>query len=229
MHARAADPLLPDQRSARNAAIAWDLFRVIGGVVLIAASIAIATWSPGGLQGLEASLVRGAGAVILFFGARSWMSRTWAKDPTAPRDPDRVQRGAMIAIIAVIAISIALFAEPQRIFAWLSGGIRLASVFDYDPAFRSSRLPWLFAAWSLQAGMLAVLAARRRWNTRLRWASVILAATIALLLVWFRTTGAVMASPDADRTVKLYMELIAALLLVDVAVRLHARALTTRS
>jgi amino acid transporter len=227
MHAQASDPLLSDPRSARNAAASWDLFRVVGGGALIAASVAIALWTPGGFQGLEASLVRCAGVVLLFVGVKNWASRRSAKHEAVPRDPDRVSRAGMIAIVAVIALSIALFAEPQRIFAWLSGGGRLASLFDYDPGFRSQRLPWLFAAWTVQAVMLGVLAARGRWNPQLRWASLILAATIALLCIWYRASGPVMAAPGADQTVKVYMELIAALLLIDVAVRLHARALTS--
>jgi hypothetical protein len=73
--------------------------------------------------------------------------------------------------------------------------------------------------------MLSTLAIRGRWNAQLRWANLVLTATLALLFFGYRASGPVMADPGADRSVKAYMDLIAAFLLIDVAVRLHARAL----
>jgi hypothetical protein len=199
---------------------------IVGFAVLIAMSVPTALLTPAKLADRGLILVVWIGLVTLFFGIRSWARHRWPNQHAwnPRRDPDRVNRLAMVLLIAVIGITIALFAEPQQIFAWLTGGKQLAASLSYDPAFRSLRLPWLFAVWIVQAVMLAALAVRGRWNPMLRRVSMAANVAFVVLFAWYRADGPVMADPVPNQTVKAFMAMIALLLLIDLGVRLYQGA-----
>ena len=197
---------------------------IIGAAVLVALSLPNALLAPGKSRDLGSILVWWFGAVALIFMVKGWVRRRW---PRARRwnpdkhDPDRVSRVGMVALIVLIGVGIAAYAEPQRIFAWVTGGIRLPSSLDWDPGFRSLRLPWLFAVWIGQAVMLAVLAVRGRWNAPLRRAEMVLAVAVVAMLTWYCADGPVMVDHASDQVAKAFMLMIALILLIDIGVKIH--------
>jgi hypothetical protein len=199
---------------------------IIGFIVLVVMSVPTALLTPEKVRDYGTILMWWTGLVTAFYAVKSWHRRRWPKkyrwNPN--RDPDRVTRVGLVAIILGIGISIALFAEPQRMFAWLTGGWRLASSFDYDPMFRAGRLPWLFGVWIGHALVLAIVAVRGRWNPLLRRIQLLLTAAIVVLFAWYRADGPVMAESVPNATVKAFMAMIALLLLVDIALRLYRQA-----
>jgi hypothetical protein len=196
---------------------------LIGSAVLVALSVPDALLAPGKSRDLGSILVWWFGVVALFFTVKGWLLRRW---PRARRwspdrnDPDRVSRVGMIALIVLIGVGIAAYSEPQRLFAWLAGW-HLPSSLDYDPGFRSLRLPWLFAVWIGQAVMLAVLAFRGRWNAPLRRAEMVLAVAVVALLTWFCADGPVMAEHVSDQFAKAFMLMIALILLIEISVKIY--------
>ncbi len=199
---------------------------IVGFAVLVAMSVPRVLLTPEKVVDYGKILMVWTGLVTLFFGIRSWQRRRWPKKHAwnPHRDPDGVSRVGMVLLIVVIAITIALFAEPQRIFAWLTGGRQLHSSLSYDPAFRATRLPWLFGVWIAQAVLLAVLAVRGRWNPMLRRWNMWMSVALVALFTWYRADGPVMTEPVPNQTVKAFMAMIGLLLLIDLGLRLYQGA-----
>jgi hypothetical protein len=199
---------------------------IVGFLVLVAMSVPTALLTPDKVRDHGVALMLWTGLVTVVFGLRSWSRRRWPdKSVWNPRrDPDRVNRVGMALLIVVIGITITLFAEPQRMFAWLTGGKQLASSLGYDPAFRALRLPWLFVVWIGQAILLAILVVRGRWNPFLRHVNMVLSGAFVVLFIWYRADGPVMAEAMPNQTVKAYMAMIGLLLLIDLGVRLYQEA-----
>lgn len=199
---------------------------IIGGAILFALSVPAALLSPGRSRGPEAPLLAWTGLVVAFFALRSWSRR---RRPTERRwspsrnDRDRVSAPGLFAIVAAIGICIALFAQPQRTFASITGNGHLGDWLRYDPGFRARRLPWLLAVWAAQAVMLGVVALGGRWSSPLRQLEIGLSIALVALLAWFRT-GPVMAEPAADQTTRAFLAMFALLVLIDVGVKLYNRA-----
>lgn len=199
---------------------------IVGFAVLVAFTVPSALLTPEKAIDHGEILVTWIGLVTLYFGIKSAVQRKWPKvQRWNPRkDPDRVNRLAMATLILVTAITIALMAEPQRIFAWLTGGRQFASTLDYDPDFRAYRLPWLFAVYIAQAVMVGILAVRGRWNPMLRRFGAACSIGFVAVFAWFRADGPVMADPATDATIKAFMAMIALLLLIDLGVRSYSHA-----
>ena len=198
---------------------------VIGCAMIVAASVPTALLSPAKPNAVGTFLLWWVGVSTLAFGIKSWARRKWPeRHRWTPNDPDRANRVGLIAIIVGIGISIALYAEPQRIFAWLTGGHPLPGTLVYDPGFRALGLPWLFAVWIGQALMLAAVAFRGRWSPQLRSVEIALNLTIVALLAWFRADGPVMALAVPNAVAKAFMAMIALFLLIDTGVKLYRRA-----
>lgn len=209
---------------------------VIGFAVLVAFTIPTALLNSEKLPQQGGILVTWIGLVTMFYGAKSWAFRNRPNQRrwNPHRDPDRVNRIAMAALLPVIAITIALFANPDGIFAWLTGGKQLAGSLIYDPGFRASRLPWMFGVWIAQAAMITVLIVRGRWNPLLRRVSMGLSAAFVVLFTWYRADGPIMMDSASNETVKAFMAMIGVLLLIDLAIRIygdagHAQAARLRS
>jgi len=200
---------------------------VVGGALLLAATIPTALLAPAKLHAPETYLVWWIGAVVLFYACKAWARRRWPKQrgwTPGARDPDRVSRIGIVAIILSIGLSIAIFGAPEQSFAWLTKGRHLTGSLAYDPQFRALRLPWLFGIWAGQAVMLAMIAWRGRWTPALRRVDMVLTASIVVLFLWWRADGPVMVEPVANVTAKAYMAMIATFLVIELAVRIYRQA-----
>jgi hypothetical protein len=216
-------PALIDPSETRN----FLMTVIVGCAVLVALSVPAAILTPAKHRDVGASLLWWTGVAAAWFVWRGWLRRrNPSQDAWMPgqHDPDRVNRGAMLALLLMAVLGIAAFGMPHVTLGWLTGGGPLAPSLQFDAGFRVGRLPWLFAVWMWQAVMLAVLVVRGRWNVVLRRMELFLAIAMAVLLAWYASDGPVMLQPAANQTVKAFLVMITLLLGIDIAVKLYRGA-----
>ena len=198
---------------------------IVGGAVLVAASVPAALLTPAKARGVDSLLLWWIGAAVVFFGLKSWMLRRWPdRYVWKPKpDPDQVSRLGMIGLILLIGVAMEIYADPQRTFAMLTGNPQLGAWLQYDAGFRSQRMPWLFVVWVAQAAMLAVLAIRGRWTPLLRQVDLAIAGATIVLIAWFRS-GPIMSEPTADQTARAFLAMIALFLLIGLGLKVYRGA-----
>jgi hypothetical protein len=216
-------PAIIDPNETRN----FILTVIIGAAILVTAGVPSMILEPGKTHDLGTPILWWIGAVVVYFGLRGWARRRWPRQrdwaPTR-KDPDRVSRVGSVALILMIGLGITVFSEPQRAFALLTGGHRLASSLEFDPGFRFGRLPWLLAAWMWQAVLFLVVAVRGRWNPALRRIELVLSMAVCGLLAWFSTDGPVMTQSVPNATAKAFMVMITLFLLIIIGAKIYQQA-----
>lgn len=202
-----------DTRAFLTAALA-------GAIVL--ALIAAPVIARYGRDALNLLMLAWLGALVCWFGTKSWIIRHWpAGRQWRPRDRDVANRFGSIAIILVILLGMVCYGAPQDLFAALTHGGKLAPVLAYTDEFRTQRLPWLLGAWSLSVLLFMVLLIEGRWRpTTRRAAAAINIATIAIL-IWFRFGGPMFEAPQTDMAVKGALAFIVGVMLIATAVTIY--------
>lgn len=165
------------------------------------------------------------GALVTYFGLHSYLQqRNNATSLWVPRERDRASRMGSIALLALLCVGVVAYGAPGWLFAQLTHGQSLSAWLDYDPTFRSSRLPALFFLWGCQAILLAMLAVRGRWSPLLRQVGFALQLAVALVLIWFVLAGRVFAEPAPNRAALSAISVFALLLLIDAGAKLYRGA-----
>jgi len=193
---------------------------LIGALVLTALSPLSA--APARSGQIAILMLAWLGALVSYFAIRSFIDRRGsAANPWVPRDNDRVSRAGSIAIIAMICIGTVAYGAPGWLFSQFSHGQSLPAYLEYDPAFRSTRLPVLFFLWFCQAVLLAVLLIRGRWHPVLRRLDVCLEIGVGLVLIWFLGAGSVFNELASNKVALSAISTVALLLFIDTGVKLH--------
>jgi uncharacterized membrane protein len=164
------------------------------------------------------------GVLVMFFGLTSFLRRRRPEgDPWIPRDRDRANRFGSVALVVIITIGITAYGAPEWVDHWFAP-VRLLAWLDFDPVFRASRLPVLFALWACQAILFATLAVRGRWNPVLRRAELTLEIAVVLVLVWFLAMGPVFSRDVANTAAQSAIGVFVLLMLVDIGVKWYRAA-----
>jgi hypothetical protein len=219
---RPSSPLI-DPSETRN----FLMTVIVGSAVLVALSVPAAILTPEKNRDVGASLLWWIGIAAVIFVWRGWVRRrNPAKYAWTPgkHDPDRVSRGGMIALLVMAVLGIVSFGMPRLAFGWLFGHGPIPTSLQFDPGFRVTRLPWLFAAWIWQALMLVVLIVRGRWSVTLRRMDLFLSIAVVALLAWYTGDGPVMLLAAPNQTVKAFITMIVLLLAIDIAVKVYRGA-----
>lgn len=200
------------------------LASLIGGALLAAASVPTALLHPERYHGMEGILLGWLGVLLLFFGIKSWARhrspkpREWAPRPGDPHMPDRA---SCVAYVPLICLGIVAYGAPQWLFAQLTGGGKLTSWFDYDPAFRAERLPWLLALWAAQGVLLLVAAIRGDWTSLMRRLSLALDLAIMAVLTWFLLAGPIFEELVPNETAHAFLQAIVFALLINAVMTVY--------
>jgi hypothetical protein len=200
------------------------LAAIIGGALLVAASVPAALLQPQQPQDPRASLLGWLGVLVLFFGIKSWAlhrhpgKRAWKPHPVDVHQPGRL---SSLALVLLICVGIAAYGAPQWLFAQLSGGGQLPHWLDYDPAFRAARLPWLFAAWAAQGVLFLVAAIRGAWTSLMCRLNLGFSLVLLAVLIWFALPGRLFVEPVPDATAHAILWAWVVVLLLDVAMKIY--------
>lgn len=170
---------------------------------------------------LGAGMFAWLGILLTYFGVQSFRNRRKHPGPWVPRDADRASRTGSLLLIAVIGVGILCYASPGAVFAWFTHGQTLSAWLNYDPAFRSFRLPWLFVLWGCQAIVLAVVTVRGRTSPTLRRMQLGFQCGVALALIGFVAAGKVFMETEPNQAALSVMSVIALGLLLDAAVKVY--------
>ncbi|HEY0198275.1 MAG TPA: hypothetical protein VGC19_07020 [Rhodanobacter sp.] len=193
---------------------------IIGTLVLIALSPL--NHEPSLARQLGLAILAWLGVLVAYFGIQSFRHRQGnATSSWVPRGSDHVSRLGSIALIVLILVGIVAYGAPGWLFSQITHGLTLTAWLDYDPVFRSSRLPVLFFLWLCQAALFAVLAMRGRWNPTLRRVDVCLETGVVLILVWFLVAGNVFKEAVPNKTALSLISATILILLIDVGVKLY--------
>lgn len=159
------------------------------------------------------------GALLLFFGLRSWLSHRRGTVPAwRPPRPGRVGN---LALAGVCWLAIVAYGAPAWLFGQLSGGLALAPVFDYDPGFAAWRLPWLLGLWAAQSVLLAWTATRSLETPAQRRMQLGFGVATLGLLLWFHEAGPLFVDREMDAGAHLLLRAAAAVMAIDVLVKLY--------
>jgi len=160
------------------------------------------------------------GLLVLVFATRNWAHRQWPSLAAwKPRDPDRANRAANMALVAVIALGIVCYGAPHTVFALFTRA-RLPPSLEFAPQFHAERLPWLLALWGLTLLLYAWVTVQGRWRPATRRIEAGLALASTLVVVWFLSDGPIFQTGDVDRTAKAWLAVIAVAMLADAAVKI---------
>lgn len=197
---------------------------VIGGALLVAASVPVALLHPEQPHDPSVSLMAWLGVLVVFFGIKSWAlhrrskERAWRPRGASDHQPSRLGSAALVLLICV---GILAYGAPQWLFAHLSGGHQLPHWFDYDPAFRAARLPWLFAVWAGQGVLFAVAAIRGTWTPLMHRLNLASSVVLMAVLSWFALPGRVFVAAVPDATAHAYLWAWVVVMLLDVAMKVY--------
>ncbi len=163
------------------------------------------------------------GALVLFFGLRSWAAHRRGTPPAW--QPPRPSRAGYFALAGLCWLGIVAYGAPAWMFGQLSGGLELAPVFDYDPAFAARRLPLLLGLWAAQSLLLAWMATRPLETPAHRRMQLGFSVATLGLLLWFHEAGALFADRAMDAGAHLLLRAAAAVMAIDVLVKAYREQL----
>ena len=164
------------------------------------------------------------GLLVLFFATRNWARRHWPSlGAWRPRDPDRVNRAANLALVAVIGLGIVCYGAPQQLFTAIWGA-KLPSSLVFAPAFAAERLPWLLAVWTATALLFAWVMLPGRWRATTRRLEAGLALASTLVVIWFLADGPIFQAPVSDHIAKAWLAVITVAMAADVVVKISRLA-----
>lgn len=195
-------------------ALQWALTlpRVFDGSVPIAAwwfgSGLGAFWWPGfmAMMALMAAWLQSHGMFLA-----KWTPRT--------ADPDRVNRGGMIAGLAAFAIGMTfMIALP-----WLAGLLppHLAHVFVFDPGFLRARAWPVVVLWLISFATLSLVLRNGRHTVMTRRLELGGSLAFVALTGWWLAAGDIFIEKATNEGARGGLGLVMAILLIDIAVKLY--------
>ncbi len=152
----------------------------------------------------------------------SWLrSRGWFLPKWTPRiaDPDRVDRGGMIAGLVGFAIAMSfMIALP-----WLVDLMPepLASVFAFDPEFLRVRAWPVLALWIGSFALLAAVAKHGRHSVLTRRLELGTSLGFIALLTWWISTGNIFIATSTNDGARGGLALVIAFIVIDIAIKLY--------
>jgi hypothetical protein len=200
------------------------LAAVVGGALLVAASVPTALLHPERYRGPEAFLVWWLGALVLYFGLKSWAlrrypkQRAWNPHSIETHQPKRL---GSVVLALLICAGVVAYGAPQWLYAQLSGGRQLAHWLDYDAAFRLERLPWLLALWTGQGVLFLVAAIRGRWTSRMRWLNRAFSLGAMAVLAWFIHAGRLFVESVPNESALAFARAFLFVMLIDMGVKIY--------
>lgn len=163
------------------------------------------------------------GALVLFFGLRSWLSHRRGTVPAW--QPPRPSRAGYLALAGLCWLGIVAYGAPAWLFGQSSGGLALAPVFDYDPGFAARRLPLLLGLWAAQSVLLAWIATRPLETPAHRRMQLGFSVATLGLLLWFHEAGPLFVDGEMDAGAHLLLRAAAAVMAIDVLVKTYREQL----
>ena len=204
----------------------------------------VAAVAGGALVGLLASLTRGStpsgelsqrantavlawfGALVVVFGVKSLILRyrpgAFAWKPRLVRDPDAVNRSALVGLALLWLALLLVYLAPGPLFELVSFGRIDAERLAYSESFTSpTRMPWLVGLLPIAIGLHLAVAWMGRWRAGARWARIAVTFLICMQLGWHASYGSIMQDGQADRLAIASMAWLSALVAVASGVLLY--------
>ncbi|MFZ5657808.1 MAG: hypothetical protein ACOY37_12295 [Pseudomonadota bacterium] len=161
--------------------------------------------------------------LMMALAASALRSRGWLKRDWRPRvvDPDRVERlPAISGLVAIAAGVIFMVSLP-----WLAPAMPgpLPRVLAFDPDFLRVRAPLVLPLWLSDFALRLVVLSHGRWSRATRRVDVATSVAFIALLGWWIGGGPIFQAPLTDEGAKGALVLVIALIVFDLAMRLHRR------
>ena len=179
---------------------------VAGGALIgLLAPLARSWTSAGGpSQRADTSVLAWFGLLVVMFGVKSLILRyrpdAFEWKPRPVRDPDAVNRGALVGIALLWLALLLVYLMPGRFVELVSGGRIEAERVAYSTAFTGAlRMPWLVGLLAIAIGLQLVVAVLGHWHTGTRWTRIAVTSLIGLQLGWHASYGSIMQNELADR------------------------------
>ncbi|WP_158549227.1 hypothetical protein [Lysobacter silvisoli] len=166
------------------------------------------------------------GVLVVGFAMAAW-SRRRSPDSAAtwtPRAADHLPggRAAMVLGLIGIVLGIAAMLEPRWILDLFWGGRAAPAAYEaltYTDTFRQRQGPVLLLLVLFNVPMLLIAIARGRWPASLQRMQWVLTPLTCAAMLWTVFDGPMMMTDRSDSVAKFCLAVIAAISLIDVAVK----------
>lgn len=169
--------------------------------------------------------------VLIFAGLERWGARhtsasasaAWNPlDLPAVEDPDRVERGNLIATLCFnvgLIVLLNFFPGAVAIF-FIHDGVwgRFPLL---APEFQTDLLPWFTAAWALEAALNLAVLWQRRWTPVARWAEFGLSILSIIILARALMGGPILASEILTAFAKFILAIILVIAVLEAAGQIY--------
>lgn len=175
------------------------------------------------------------GVLVVGFGVASWARRRWPQTSAwKPRAGDRIHGSRAAIAMGLVGILCGLFVliDPRWILDVFWGGRAAPAAYEaltYTDTFLQRQAPCLLVLILLNIPIFITVLVQGRWSAILRRIEMGLGLVDCAVMAWTVLDGPVFIAPASDRTVKFFLVLIVAFVLVDIGVKLHRRVRPTPS
>jgi len=167
------------------------------------------------------------GVLVAGYAAATWANhrRPGASD-WEPRAGDRIQGGPAMKVLALFGVVLGLTAliEPRWVLDIFWGGHAAPAAYDaltYTDTFRSRQAPWLFVLLALNIPLFIAVIINGRWSPMLRRLETVHAVALCAVMGWIALAGPVFITPNADRTMKFFLVVFTALIVITLAIKIR--------
>lgn len=173
------------------------------------------------------------GVLVVSFGISSWVRRRWPQTAEwTPRAADRIHggRAALALAVAGIVCGLLVLLDPHRLLDVLFGGRAAPAAYEaltYTETFRHRQGPWLLGLLLLNIPMFLTVIVQGRWTAVMRRVETVLSLVTCAVLLWTAFDGPVFLTPASDRTLKFFLVLIVAFVLLNLGIQLLRRVRPT--
>lgn len=152
------------------------------------------------------------GYAIAFRVRKRWPEVSiWQARKVVVKDPDQINRAALIAFVSFYCVGLAILVSPTSLLDFFFDGRAAPEAYQalsYAPEFYPVRAAWLFGFLMAGGWVLIALAIRGHWSPALRRIDMLLTVAVSVLLVWNSAAGNIFTSTTTDQFVKLIIGLI---------------------
>jgi len=167
------------------------------------------------------------GVLVVGFGAAAWARRRWPQTSEwKPRAADDIPGGRAIMALGLFGMLFGLYVlvNPHWVLDFFWSGRAAPAAYEaltYTDAFLRHQAPLLLALIALNIPLnIAVIISGRR-STLMHRIEMGLSLLTCAAMVWVVADGPMLRMPNSDRTAKLFMMLIVAIVLINMGIKLY--------
>jgi hypothetical protein len=167
------------------------------------------------------------GVLVVGFGAAAWTRRRWPQTAEwRPRTPDSIPGGRATMVLGLFGMVLGLYVlvNPQWVLDFFWGGRAAPAAYvalTYTDAFLRHQAPFLLVLILINIPLnIAVIVSGRR-SALLQRIEMALGLLTCAAMMWTVAGGPILMTSNSDRTAKLLMVLIVAVVLPSMGIRLY--------